>query len=216
MLLGFFIITLVGVSAIYLSGINFSKTLITKIPEKLTTTEKEPIHLNGPLATPIPQTFKEKIVSSTPSSQTPPTIIAKAAESNTIDISNLYSLINAHRKEQNLSTLRIHQALELSSRRKLEEMRATKYWQHENRDGVISWEVFKQSGYNYSNAGENLSFGNNSAWAVFNGWVNSPQHNQQMLSTDYEDMGLAIDCENYEQAGQKSCAVVLHLGKQLL
>lgn len=131
-----------------------------------------------------------------------------------IDVSSLYSLINAHRKEKQLSSLRVNQALELSSRKKLEDMRVHNYWRHENTQGVMDWSIFDQSGYHYSVAGENLSFANNSAWSVFDSWVNSPIHNEQLLKAEYEDMGVAIDCENYRESGEKKCAVVLHLGRQ--
>jgi uncharacterized protein YkwD len=214
----FFLLTAAGVGAVYISGADFSKFVPINESTNKPLSEKADILLNGPLD---PQPEKPKASLTTKSSPSPtPKPSATSSPSATaeinIDTSRIYSLINAHRKEHNQSSLRIHAALELSAQRKMEDMRANKYWQHENRDGVITWELFEQSGYHYSAAGENLSFGNNSAWAVFDGWVNSDQHNRQMLSPEYEDMGLAVDCENYQEAGQKKCAVVLHLGKQQL
>lgn len=155
----------------------------------------------------------------TPSSVTPS--VPRTTEPNTqtgatavIDRTTLYSLINAHRKEHNFSELQVHAALEQSSSKKLQEMIAEKYWQHENRAGKTSWYLFEQSGYHYTDAGENLSFGNNSAWNVFNAWVNSPDHNAQMLTASYENMGAAADCGTYKEVGEINCVVVLHLGKQ--
>jgi uncharacterized protein YkwD len=213
----FFLLTMTGVGVVYFSSTDFSRFIPNSTSASETVTEKAEIHLNGPLD---PQPEKPKASPTqkpTPSPATTPTASTLSTTSEIkLDVSNIYSLINAHRKEHNLSSLRIHPALELSARKKMEDMRANMYWQHENRDGVITWDLLEQSGYHYSAAGENLSFGNNSAWAVFNGWVNSDQHNRQMLSPEFEDMGLAADCENYQDAGQKKCAVVLHLGKQQL
>lgn len=136
------------------------------------------------------------------------------AAAHSIDLSMLYSLINAHRKENKLTALRVHASLEQSATRKLQEMIATKYWTHQNQQGVINWQVLKQSGYHYELAGENLSFGNNSEWSIFSAWVASPEHNKQLLTPEYEDMGASVDCLTYQEAGEAKCMAVIHLGKQ--
>lgn len=155
----------------------------------------------------------------TPSSVTPTVLgtsdTKTAANGLSIDKTSLYSLINAHRKENGLSELKVHTSLEQSSNKKLQEMINEKYWQHTNREGQQSWQLFVQSGYHYANAGENLSFGNNSAWTVFNAWKESAEHNTQMLTAEYEHMGLATDCTTYQEAGSISCVAVLHLANPL-
>lgn len=197
----FSVATVLAMGLIFFSGINFSFDRPQQNPKIISQSNEAPIVLGE-------QTLNQPQIATTPAPSTPVSVL--------LEKSALYSLINAHRKEQNLSTLRTHTALELSAKKKLEEMRATKYWQHENQDGVINWEIFEQSGYHYALAGENLSFANNSPWDVFSSWVDSPTHNQQLLTPDYEDMGIAIDCESYQEAGQQKCAVVLHLGRQQL
>lgn len=211
MLGGFLAFTLMAVVVIYAFSADlsfFSSGVKKTIPPQAT-----PIALD-PKPEQVLGTGTDKPLLPTPTpTLTPPT--PQPTSTLSVDSSILYSLINAHRKEQHLSSLRVNQALELSAKKKIEDMRANNYWRHENTQGVMDWSIFEQSGYHYSDAGENLSFANNSAWAVFNSWVNSPEHNAQMLKAEYEDMGLAIDCENYQEAGQKKCAVVLHLGRQL-
>lgn len=129
------------------------------------------------------------------------------------DRAKLYLLINAHRKEAGLSPLQVHSALEQSASRKLQDMIDKQYWRHEDPSGTINWQLFKQSGYQYAIAGENLSFGNNTPWSVFDNWLKSSQHNEQLLKSDYQDMGLATDCGSYQVEGEVRCIVVLHLGK---
>lgn len=211
MLGGFLAFTLMAIVVIYAFSADLS--FLRPGVKKTTPPQATPIALD-PKPEKILGAGTDKPLLPTPTpNPTQPTFQSKNESS--IDSSSLYSLINAHRKEQHLSSLRINQALELSSKKKIEDMRANNYWRHENTQGVMDWSIFEQSGYHYSDAGENLSFANNSAWAVFNSWVNSPEHNAQMLKAEYEDMGLAIDCENYQEAGQKKCVVVLHLGRQL-
>ncbi len=126
----------------------------------------------------------------------------------------LYLLINAHRKDHNLSPLNPSSQLETSAHLKVQDMIAKNYWQHADPDNIQSWPLFKSAGYTYSLAGENLSFANNSAWDVFSSWVASSKHNEQLLTPEYEDMGVVIDCETYQNLADQPCIVVLHLGKK--
>jgi uncharacterized protein YkwD len=126
----------------------------------------------------------------------------------------LYLLINAYRKEKNLTPLKPSPELETSSHLKIKDMIAKNYWQHADPNNVESWPFFKQAGYEYEVAGENLSFAINSAWGVFSSWVQSPTHNEQLVTSKYEEMGVSIDCTTYADLAEQPCIVVLHLGKQ--
>lgn len=126
----------------------------------------------------------------------------------------LYLLINAHRKEHNVSPLAIATELEISTSLKISDMIAKNYWQHADPSNIESWPLFKQAGYDYLLAGENLSFAINSPWGVFSSWVASPTHNEQLLTSAYAHMGAAIDCETYQKLAEQPCIVVLHLGKR--
>ena len=126
----------------------------------------------------------------------------------------LYNLINAYRKENNLSPLLVWTNLELSADYKLNDMLAKNYWQHEDNRNRPPWQFFEQAGYNYKKAGENLGFNQKSAFSVFAAWTKSLKHNEQLLNPDYEHMGLAVNCQTLKKLdGQLGCIVVLHLGK---
>lgn len=150
-----------------------------------------------------------------PIATTAPKVLGTAtAQDFTTD--KLYSLINAYRREKNIGLLKAHVLLEQSASLKLADMQNRKYWTHLDPQGRSSWYLFEQVGYRYERAGENLSFGHNSAWQVFTAWQESPEHNKELLDPTYEQMGVAIDCTHYTEGGKSSCAVVLHLGRQLL
>lgn len=135
---------------------------------------------------------------------------------NTIDADKLYALINAYRRDNKLSTLKAHLLLERSAQMKIIDMQQNKYWTHKDPKGRDSWYMLEQVGYQFEQAGENLSFGYTSPWRVFEEWQKSPEHNVQMLMPAYEHMGLAIDCTSYSNGPEGTCVVVLHLGRQLL
>lgn len=130
-----------------------------------------------------------------------------------LEPAKLYSLINAHRKDHDLSPLRVHPALEKSAAAKNADMVANQYWRHQDRELLESWYLVKQAGYNYQKVGENLAFAGQSEWQIFSDWVSSPTHNAQLLEPTYEDMGLAFDCQSYARTAGGGCLVTLHLGK---
>lgn len=128
-------------------------------------------------------------------------------------IIKLYNLINGYRKENHLSNLKITKTLEQSAEDKLYDMIENKYWQHLDQEQVGPWYFFTKAEYHFALAGENLAFSASSPWQVFADWQNSSAHNEQLLMQQYEDVGLAIDCQTYQSYYQTGCLVVLHLGK---
>ena len=66
------------------------------------------------------------------------------------------------------------------------------YWAHNAPDGTTPWVFIKNTGYNYIYAGENLARGFNSASDVINAWMNSPEHRQNVLSPNYQNVGFAV------------------------
>jgi hypothetical protein len=128
------------------------------------------------------------------------------------EINKLYLLINAYRKQNKLSPLRTQLNLEASAQEKISDMIEQNYFQHEDQENVQSWYLFRQVGYQYAKAGENLAFGLDTPWQVFTGWVESPTHQEKLLDSRFQDMGLAADCETFAASAEGSCIVVLHLG----
>ncbi len=124
----------------------------------------------------------------------------------------IYLLINAHRKDQKLAPLEINPQLEKSAQLKLADMITNKYYRHADEANTEPWHFFRQSGYSFTSAGENLSFNLNTPWQVTSNWIQSTTHNEQLLNETYKHMGLAIDCTTFAQYADGGCIVVLHLG----
>lgn len=128
------------------------------------------------------------------------------------DNETLYLLINAYRKDHKLSSLLIEPTLEMSAGAKIKDMVQNNYFRHTDVQNQDTWYFFTNAGYDYKRAGENISFKHNTPWQVFEGWVDSPTHNQQLLTQEYEEMGLSSDCESLAEYQGDTCIVVLHLG----
>jgi len=70
---------------------------------------------------------------------------------------------------------------------------------HLRPNGKLSASVVNEHKYIWSSYGENMGRYHKDANEIFNGWKNSKRHNELMLSTKYEKMGLGIasDSEGY-------------------
>jgi uncharacterized protein YkwD len=50
---------------------------------------------------------------------------------------------------------------------------------------------YKERGYNYRWAGENIAYGQTSAQEVMQSWMNSAGHRQNILNPKFRDVGIA-------------------------
>lgn len=72
-------------------------------------------------------------------------------------------------------------------------IRAAEMWEqysHYRPDGTVCFTVLEEFGLRYNSAGENIAYGYTSPEGVMNGWMNSPPHRENILSTDYDCIGV--------------------------
>lgn len=104
----------------------------------------------------------------------------------------LVDLTNADRQERNLGGLTINPVLEEAARLKVQDMIARGYFAHVSPDGKDSWYWFKQVGYVFSDAGENLAVDFSDSTDVETAWMNSPSHRANILNGRYTEVGIAV------------------------
>jgi hypothetical protein len=105
---------------------------------------------------------------------------------------DLLNQTNKVRQERGLSTLSLDSELSQAASNKAADMFAKNYWAHFAPDGGTPWGFIKNSGYVYLYAGENLARGFSNTSDVVNAWMASPSHRDNMLSSNYADVGFAI------------------------
>lgn len=110
--------------------------------------------------------------------------------------------------------LSLNDELSNAASSKADNMFAEDYWAHNSPDGKTPWVFIKGAGYNYTYAGENLARGFTSAQDVVNAWMASPEHRQNMLSTNYQNVGYAV--ETGKLSGEDTVLVVEMLGSTAL
>lgn len=105
----------------------------------------------------------------------------------------VYRCTNEIRKELHVPRLRNNRLLQKAAMMKLLDMERYGYWSHENPvTHEYAWPLMDRVGYVYLEAGENLGIGFDTAKDVCDAWKQSPTHLENIVSTRYRDVGIAI------------------------
>lgn len=143
------------------------------------------------------------------------TIIApmNATITKAFGVSDIIDLSNQARNNLGSESLQINSALMNAAQLKAEDMAQQHYFAHTAPDGSVAWDYFKQASYKYSLAGENLAITNEDAQAVIDGWLNSPTHRDNLLSSEYVDFGIGLASFGEYQGHQNTYVIVAFYGK---
>lgn len=133
------------------------------------------------------------------------------AEFSTITVNRIIELTNKERESYNLSILKHNSTLDLAAQKKVNDMLADNYFAHTSPTGVKPWQWFKEAGYNYTFAGENLAMNFVEAEDALKAWMDSPSHRDNIISPNYEDIGVAVAVGVIN--GQETTLVVQLFGK---
>jgi hypothetical protein len=112
--------------------------------------------------------------------------------STNINIEDLFSISNQKRNDNGLASLSLNPKLNLAALAKANDMFADNYWAHVAPDGTTPWVFIMDAGYQYSAAGENLAKDFNTSVGVVDGWMTSALHRDNVLNSNYQDVGFAI------------------------
>lgn len=109
----------------------------------------------------------------------------------------LLSLINTARKNANLNSLSSDVSLSNAAQIKSDDMVKNNYFSHTSSTYGSPFKLMQDLGISYSSAGENIA-GNSSVEKAFNSWMNSDTHKKNILSSNYNYVGIGItDSKTY-------------------
>ncbi|HOY56253.1 MAG TPA: CAP domain-containing protein [bacterium] len=114
------------------------------------------------------------------------------AEFSTITANRIVELTNKARVEYNLPVLKMSDVLNQAAQKKAQDMILNDYFAHNSPQGINPWHWFKEVGYNYTYAGENLAMNFVDAENALQAWLDSPSHRENLLGKNYEDIGVAV------------------------
>ncbi len=109
----------------------------------------------------------------------------------TIASSVLIDLTNESRIASNEVPLLKNEKLTRAAQLKGEDMAAKEYFSHDSPEGITPWHWFKEVGYTFLYAGENLAIDFTKAEDVEEAWLKSPKHRANILNGEFREIGIA-------------------------
>jgi uncharacterized protein YkwD len=121
------------------------------------------------------------------------TLAASAIEpSNEITAANVLRLMNDYRASEGLTPLHSDERLDLAAADRMTHMEEESFWSHQSPKGKSPFDWLDHHDYHYRAAGENLAYGFETARLLVQSWMESSGHRANILSSTYEDCGIAI------------------------
>ncbi len=118
---------------------------------------------------------------------------------------------NKSRQQDRKSPLADSPQLSQAAQAKANDMVARNYWSHAAPDGKQAWSFVDEAGYTYQVVGENLAYGFSSSDEVIRGWLNSPAHRENLLGSDYTEVGFGVaQSADFNKSGPETVVVALY------
>jgi hypothetical protein len=106
--------------------------------------------------------------------------------------SSLVNMLNQTRQSLGLEVLQESKDLDNAAVLKAQDMVKNGYFSHTSPSGITPWHWFYEAGYDYKYAGENLAIGFYDSGEVFNAWMDSSSHKENMVNPFYSEVGTAV------------------------
>ena len=107
------------------------------------------------------------------------------------------ALVNKVRAENGLSALTWAEDVANVARAHSRDMINRGFFSHTNPDGLSPFDRLKNSGISYRTAAENIAYGQKTAEAVMNSWMNSSGHRANILNKNVKEIGVgAVKSQN--------------------
>lgn len=104
--------------------------------------------------------------------------------------SDMLNQVNAVRTKAGAKPLALCAPLTTASGKYAKLMADSNYFDHVGPDGRQPWDRGTAEGYRYTEYGENIAAGQKSVDAVMTGWINSPGHYANLVSTRFTHLGV--------------------------
>lgn len=125
--------------------------------------------------------------------------------------SRLLEATNEQRRKYGVSNLTVSEKLTQAAQKKSDDMTNRNYWSHNTPDGHEPWVFIDETGYKYLKAGENLAYGFDSSNNTITGWMNSPSHKANLISSDFTEVGFGFtNSDNYVEEGEQTIVVAMY------
>jgi uncharacterized protein YkwD len=104
----------------------------------------------------------------------------------------VFVLVNQRRAEAGLAPYTRATELDAAARRQSFDMATTGNFDHTGTDGSSPFDRIRAAGYDWTNAGENIAAGQDTAESVMTTWMNSAPHRANILHADFKEIGITV------------------------
>ena len=122
----------------------------------------------------------------------------------------LIDLTNEKRFSRNVSPLEVNPTLTAAAQLKANDMAQRSYFAHTSPEGKSPWYWFREGGYSFRYAGENLAVNFADSEDIVEAWLVSEGHRANLLNDRFTEIGIAIAPGFYK--GRESVFVVQFFG----
>ena len=126
--------------------------------------------------------------------------------------SSLIEMTNQEREKLGIGILKENSKLDEAALLKAQDILDNDYFDHYSPQGISPWYWFQQVGYNYKTAGENLAVGFLDSKEVYDAWLDSFSHKENLLNPNYNEIGIGI--AKGDLNGSETTIVVQLFGSQ--
>ncbi|MDB5164073.1 MAG: hypothetical protein JWS12_691 [Candidatus Saccharibacteria bacterium] len=126
-------------------------------------------------------------------------------------VDGLLQETNNQRASSGQKSLSLNSKLVSAAQAKAADMVAKNYWSHTTPSGQQPWIFVDAAGYRYQKAGENLAYGFTTSSYTVAGWMNSPSHRDNMLDSNFSEVGFGIaNAADYQSTGPETVVVAFY------
>lgn len=116
-----------------------------------------------------------------------------------VSVEGIVAFTNQERAARRVGKLTVDPQLMKMAEKKVDDMFARQYFAHESPNGDNVEELADSVGYRYLFVGENLALGKfRTSAEIVAAWMKSPGHRENLLKTQYEQIGVAARTGIYE------------------
>lgn len=101
-------------------------------------------------------------------------------------------LVNIQRAKAGLPALKINWQLSRVARYKSADMANKGYFSHNSPTYGTPFQMMENFGLSFTAAGENIAYGQRTPAEVMDGWMNSPGHRSNIMSSSFSEIGVGL------------------------
>ncbi|GIF14066.1 CAP domain-containing protein [Actinoplanes teichomyceticus] len=104
----------------------------------------------------------------------------------------ILALVNRQRERSGCRPVTLDRRLIEAANRHAADMARREYFEHTSPNGDRAGERVSEAGYHWRWYGENIARGQESPWEAMDGWMNSPQHRENIVDCRLDEMGVGL------------------------